>query len=117
MNEKMPWLTQRKMEVEKNKMQFKEAFQELQNIIAILKEEGFEIPEYLDSEQSEQFVENQWNERLTFPIVRDGTDGMRAGCQRNGRFRVSFTNVFEEPDNPKRIEITKKLREKGFDVV
>ncbi|NQV00118.1 MAG: hypothetical protein HQ538_05220 [Parcubacteria group bacterium] len=113
MNETISWLEKRK-EAEKNKMQFKEAFQELQSILEVLREGDYTIPEICDNEK---FVETQWKNKSELPVVKQGQNGIRVKSQRNGRFRVCFYNEFSKPDNPVRLKISEKLREKGFEVV
>ncbi|MFA6271636.1 MAG: hypothetical protein WC693_00815 [Patescibacteria group bacterium] len=96
---------------------FEEAYQQLQEIIAVLAELGLNIPDYC---HSEEIIREQWddNYRIPFPVARDGADGIRASRRRDGKgFIISFTNGFENSDDPKRMEITEVLREKGFDVV
>lgn len=100
--------------IETENPEFEKFFQELQNIINVLTEMGFTVPEYCFSKKH---IQEQWNNRFVFPIVREGLDGIRASIsKRNGSIMVSFTNGFEDPQNPDRLKVTKKLREAGFDV-
>lgn len=96
------------------KSSFEQAFRQLREILDILEENGFTVPEYCYSPKK---IKQNWQEKNPFPIARDGLDGIRAKLMPNGKFRVFFTNGFEDPEDPKRVEITKILKEKGFDVV
>ena len=53
----------------------------------------------------------------TFPIANEGAQGIRITRWHSGKLTISFTNGFENPKDPKRVEITEKLQVKGFDVV
>ena len=97
----------------REKMKFEEAFAQLQNILEALKELGLTIPEYCYSEEK---IKEEYESGHTFPSAREGLDGIRAKRWRDGNFRISFTNGFEDPDNPERIEITEQLRARGFNV-
>lgn len=101
-------------ENQEKEIEFEKAFQQLQNIIALLAKIGFTIPEYCYSKEK---IKEYWNNKFAFPIAKEGLDGIRASRSRNGEFRIWFTNGFEDPKNPKRLEITAKLREQGFDVI
>lgn len=100
-------------EGQKEKIKFAEAFQQLQDILEVLEEMGFTIPDYCRSEEK---IREQYKQGYTFPIAREGLDGIRAKKWRDGGIRVSFTNGFDDPDDPQRLEITEKLRAKGFNV-
>lgn len=87
-------------------------YQQLMEIFNLLKSCGLTIPQY-----SDEIIQEQWDYGNTFPIANEGAQGIRISRRRRGGLTVSFTNGFENPKNPKRIEITERLREKGFDVV
>ncbi len=87
-------------------------YQQLQEIWGTLQEVGLTPTNY-----PAEVVQSQWEMGSTFPIVNEGAQGIRVTRSRKGELTVSFTNGFEDPKNPKRVEITSKLREKGFDVV
>lgn len=101
-------------EINENETKFQEAYQELQQIISILKENDFTIPEYCFSEDT---IREYWDKKFPFPIVREGVDGIRVSPRREGGFNIWFTNGFENPDNSERIKITKIFREQGYYVV
>ena len=107
-------MTKFEQEQSKENPQFESAFQELQGIVAVLKELGLDVPEYCFQKS---FIQEQLERKNTFPIARDGMDGIRARQSRTGGFRVFFTNGFDDPNDSRRVEIATKLREKGFDVV
>ena len=92
---------------------YKKDFQDLQEIIKILKEEGLSITHYC---QSEKIVQTQWDTNSTFLIANEGAKAVKITRWPQGGLTVSFTNGFDDPNDPKRIRITAKLREKGFDV-
>jgi hypothetical protein len=87
-------------------------YQQLQEIWTVLKEAGLTPTNY-----PPEFVEEEWNSDSAFPLAQDGVQGIRISRSREGQLKIWFTNGFENPNNPKRIEITQKLREKGFKVV
>jgi len=87
-------------------------YKQLQEILIILKELGLTPIDY----QSE-VIQSQWDIGNTFPIANEGAQGIRINRSRKGELTVSFTNGFENPNDPKRVEIAGKLREKGFDAV
>lgn len=102
------------LDKKREKITFDEAYQQLQGILIVLSESGFNVPEFCYTEET---VKEDWEKKYDFPIARDGLDGIRVTRTLDGGFRVWFTNGFERPDNPRRREITEKLRAKGFDVV
>lgn len=87
-------------------------YQQLKEIWSILQELGLTPTNY-----PAEVVQNQWDMGCTFPIANEGAQGIRITRSRRGGLTVSFTNGFEDSKNPKRVEVTEKLREKGFDVV
>lgn len=62
-------------------------------------------------------IQDQWDMGNTFPIANEGAQGIRITRWSKGGLTISFTNGFEDSMDPKRVEVTEKLREKGFDVV
>jgi len=104
-------LSKREQMIESN---FNTAFQQLQQIADILTEMGFTIRPYIRNPES---MKGDWTMDLTFPVVADGCDGVRASRnEANTGFIISFTNLFEDPENPQRKKITARLREAGFEV-
>ena len=94
--------------------EFEKGFDDLQKVLKILSELGLNPPEYCFDKS---IIKKQWDERYVFPIAREGADGIRANYRsRNKKIMISFTNGFEDPQDPKRLEVTAKLREAGFDV-
>lgn len=87
-------------------------YQHLQEIWGILQELGLTPTNY-----PPEIVQSQWDMGSTIPIANEGSQGIRITRSRNGGLTVSFTNGFEDRKNPKRVEVTEKLREKGFNVV
>ncbi len=87
-------------------------YQQLQEILEIIKELGLTPTQY-----SIEIIQNQWDMGNTIPIANEGAQGVRITRWRRGGLTVSFTNDFEDSKDPRRVEITMKLREKGFDVV
>ena len=87
-------------------------YQQLQEIWSILQELGLTPTNY-----PPEIVQSQWDMGNTIPIANEGAQGIRITRSRRGGLTVSFTNGFEDPKNPKRVEVTEKLRDRGFDVV
>lgn len=100
----------------KKKILFEDAWTELQEIFSALDALGLRVVEYRDEE--EVFRKN-WEDRfaVAVPVARDGADGIRVVPQRTGHYRVTFTNGFEDPNNPERIKVVDALLAKGIDVV
>lgn len=48
---------------------------------------------------------------MGFPIVMDGAQGIRASYSKRDGLKIWFTNGFEDPNNPKRQEVERKLKE------
>ena len=83
-----------------------EALDKLQRAANILREMGLEV--------IDRFItEDRLVSGLPFPIVRDGVDGIRAEYSKRRGLKIWFTNGFEDPNNPKRREIEKRLNEAG----
>lgn len=87
-------------------------FQQLRKILEIIKSFGLTFPGY-----SDKIVQNQWDMGNTFPIANEGAQGIRVTRERGGGLIVSFTNGFEDPKNPKRMEVTEELRKNGINAV
>ena len=51
---------------------------------------------------------------MGFPVVRDGVDGIRVSYSKRRGLIVWFTNGFEDPEDPKRKEVTEKLKKAGL---
>lgn len=67
------------------------------------------------SSHGKYFTESQ--KILGFPVAIYGGDGIRASRnQEDDGFKIWFINSFDDPENPKRKEITTKLIEGGFEV-
>ena len=102
---------------------FEQAFQKLKEIVEVLKNLGLRVPEHV---LDENLIRETWEEKSyhLFPIASNGSDGIRARRLKRRDltefkgtgFMIAFTNGFEDPKNPMRVEVTKKLREKGFKV-
>ncbi|MDD4477123.1 MAG: hypothetical protein PHY40_03110 [Patescibacteria group bacterium] len=87
-----------------------EDFNRLQKIIKILREMGLRIvknPITIDTLYSP-------TSEIGFPIVRDGANGIRASYSKIDGLKIWFTNGFEEPDDPKRQEIEKRLKKEDL---
>ena len=91
---------------------YEEDFKQLRKVLDIIKSIGLTPTGY-----SDEIIQNQWDMGNTFPIVREGADGIRVTRSRRGGITVSFTNGFENPKDPKRMEVTEELRKSGIDVV
>lgn len=87
-----------------------EDFVRLQNIVEILREMGFRVVNELINIDTLQSPSSE----MGFPIVRDGLDGIRVSYSKRRGLRVWFTNGFENPENPRRQEVEKRLREAGL---
>lgn len=93
---------------------YEKDYQQLREILKIIEELGLTPIQY-----SAESIQEQWGDSTgsTIPIANEGAQGIRITRWRKGGLTVSFTNGFEDPKDPKRVEITTKLLEKGFDVV
>jgi predicted aspartyl protease len=96
------------------RLSFEQAYAELQQILDLLANMDLQIVEF---GRDEDIIRRQWEDKYPFPIVRDGADGIRVKRERDGHFKVWFTNGFEKPEDPQRVEIVQKLTTAGFDVV
>lgn len=95
---------------EKSKNRLEEDFQRLKSIAEILKEIGLRV---VDDLITVDMLQGPGSE-VGFPIVRDGLDGIRASYSQRGGLRIWFTNGFENPGDPKRREVEKRLSEAGL---
>lgn len=91
---------------------YEKDYRQLQEILEIIKEAGLTPTQY-----PIETIQSQWDMGNTIPIANEGAQGVRITRWKRGGLTVSFTNGFEDPKNPKRTEVTKKLRERGFDAV
>lgn len=99
-----------KFEKNINEFPLSDAFYQLQKTSEILKKIGLEVIDDL-------ITEDELAKELPFPIVRDGLDGIRATYSKRRGLKIWFTNGFEKPDDPKRIEIVKQLQKSGLEDV
>ena len=84
-----------------------EALDQLRYAADILREIGLEV--------IDRFItEDNLASEMSFPIVRDGLDGIRAKYSKRRGLKFWFTNGFEDPDDPKRQEIERRLEEAGL---
>lgn len=90
------------------------ALDELKRAAEILRTMGFDVTDRLINEQI--LVQNTAR-NTAFPIVSDGGDGIRACYDKHsGELIISFTNSFEDWDNPKRVEVMDKIsKELGWE--
>lgn len=95
-------------EMENQKLQ--ENFNRLQSIAEILREMGLQV---IDNFITIERLQNPTSE-MGFPIVRDGVDGIRASYSKRRGLIIWFTNGFEDPNDPKRQKIIKRLQEEGL---
>lgn len=86
-----------------------EALDQLQRTADILHELGLEV--------IDRFIEEKFAKETAFPIVKDGLNGIRASYSKLKGLKIWFTNGFEDQNNPKRQEITRRLKEAGLPVV
>ncbi len=81
------------------------ALDELQKAAEILRGMGFKVTDRLINKKILE-------QHLPFPIVSDGLDGIRACYDKYDRaLIISFTNGFEDWDNPKRVEVMNKIEQ------
>lgn len=98
-----------------NSEEFEQKFQQdlrrLQGIANVLREMGFRvIDDFITLESLRSRTAD-----AGFPIVRDGADGIRVSySERDYGVKVWFTNGFEDPQNPKRQEVVRRLQEEGL---
>jgi len=84
-----------------------EALDKLQRATDILREMGLEV--------IDRFITgDRLISGLPFPIVKDGLDGIRAEYSKRRGLKIWFTNGFEDPNNPERRKIEKRLNEAGL---
>ena len=84
-----------------------EALDQLRRASDILREIGLNVLDRFITEDS-------LTSKMPFPIVRDGVDGIRAEYSKREGLKIWFTNGIEDPNNPKRREIEKRLNEAGL---
>lgn len=96
------------------KEKYRKDYQQLQKIIAVLEGMGLSIPPLCKSEKN---IQEQWDLQLVFPIANEGAQGIRITRDRREGLTIFFTNGFEDRKNQRRIEITSRLKEEGFNVV
>ena len=87
-----------------------EVFGRLRNIAEILREMGLKV---IDQAIAFNRLRDPVAE-MGFPIVRDGVYGIRASYSKREGLQIWFTNGFGDPENPKRREIEKRLKEAGL---
>lgn len=90
--------------------QLQQDFERLTQIAQILKESGLHV---LDRSISMERLKDPTAE-MGFPVVRDGVDGIRVSYSKRRGLIVWFTNGFEDPEYPKRKEVTEKLKKAGL---
>ena len=83
------------------------AFNQLQRAADIMREMGLKV---IDRFITKDRLVND----MPFPIVRDGANGIRATYSKQIGLKIWFTNGFENPNDPKRYEIEKRLKEAGL---
>ena len=86
-------------------------FERLKTIHSILTEMGFTVWEFATS--FENFKE-LWKEEKAFPLVDDGANGIRAIPHKDRGLVVTFTNEYEEPDDPIRQKVEERLKAEGL---
>jgi hypothetical protein len=89
----------------------KQDFERLQSIAVILRDMGFEVTDRLISLD---FLRQATDQEHSFPIVEDGAQGIRVSTHKKRPLRVWFTNGFEDPANPRRQEVERRLKEVGL---
>lgn len=101
---------------ENQKISFEDAWEELQRIFNVLEALDFRVVEHRNRED---IFKRNWEDRfaVAVPVACDGADGIRVVRQRNGHYMVTFTNGFENPNDPERIKVVDALQAKGIDVV
>lgn len=107
MNEKLIDKSQSKLPEE-----YRGDYEKLKEILVIIKEAGLTPTNY-----SIDAIKQDWDESSPFPIAEEGANGIRLIRQPEEGLIITFTNGFENPKNATRVNITQKLREKGFNVV
>lgn len=81
-----------------------EALDRLQKAADIFRDMGLEVID-------RNITEDNLATGLPIPIVKDGLDGVRATYSKRTGLEIFFTNGFEDSNNPKRLEIEKRLKE------
>ena len=87
-----------------------QALERLQKIAEILKEMKLNV---IDRAVTLERLLDATAE-IGFPIVREGSNGVRASYSKRDGLRIWFTNGFDDPSNLTRQEITKKLKAAGL---
>lgn len=84
-----------------------EALNQLRQAVNILREMGLEV--------IDRFItEDRLASEIPFPVVMDGLNGIRAEYSKRRGLEIWFTNGFEDPNDPRRLEIEKRFRENGL---
>jgi glutathionylspermidine synthase len=85
-----------------------EALDKLRRATDILREMGLEV--------IDRFItDDKIASEMPFPIVRDRVDGIRATFSKRRGLKIWFTNGFEDPNDPERQKIEKRLKEAGLE--
>ena len=89
---------------------FKKDLERLQAIAHILKEMGFDV--------QDRFISLGMLKKPTaiagFPIVSDGLGAIRVSYEKERGLVIWFTNGLEDPDDPRREEVVKRLQQEGL---
>ncbi|TAK04720.1 hypothetical protein EPO33_01860 [Patescibacteria group bacterium] len=86
-------------------------FDRLVAIVEFLRQEGFRV---CDDLVTYEMMTSEIAQRHATPMVWDGSQGIRYKYDPYRGLIISFTNGFEEPDDPRRVRIVKWAKEKGF---
>jgi len=89
---------------------FKKDFERLQAIAHTLKEMGFDV--------QDRFISLDMLKNPTaiagFPLVSDGANAIRVSYEKERGLVIWFTNGLEDPDDPRRQEVVKRLQQEGL---
>lgn len=87
-----------------------EEFGQLQKIMSLLKDMGFQTTDYAISVETLRDPISA----SEFSLVMDEDNGIRASYTKRRGLRIWYTNGFEDPKNPKRQEVERRLHESGL---
>jgi len=90
--------------------ELEEVYGRLKDIIEALREMNFRT---LDNETLLEMLQDE-TAGMSFPIVREGANGIRASYSKSKGLKIFFVNKYENPENPERQTVEAVLTEKGL---
>ena len=100
-------------DAEPEAVDFETAYTQLTGIAEVLRTQGLNVREDM---LRRDLVREQWDDGDDFPIVSDGSEGIRVIPSETG-FSVWYTNGFEDIESATVLSIREALRTGGFETV